>query len=200
MVVPNVPVGHGGIYPVLFARSRLSGVIFVLCHRCQMSNPTMQDTPDDTQVPTLNVPKRTRWQKRNETRRPPGTDHSLGFPGRQNDTDLISNSTQSEVITFDIPLIFQEPGRSSVFTLEPIVEPHQSNSEGSNPQGSQTPVFGTPRQIPQSDFSADPWHDTEQPDINVASRTYMSRIPQFDYGAVLWQSIIDGQDPWAEEP
>ena len=104
------------------------------------------------------------------------------------------------MIFFDTPLISQEPGNSSGSTLEPTLEPSTSNPEVSNSQGSQTPVFGTPRQAPQNDFNEDPWQDTEQPAVHVPLRTHRSRTPQFDYGALLWQSIFDGQDPWAEEP
>ena len=90
-----------------------------------------------------------------------------------------------------------EPGRSSGSTLEPIVEPPQSNSEVSDPPGSQTSVFGTQQ---QSDFFDAPSQDSQQSATPAAPMSYISRTPTFDYQAALWQSIIDGQDLWAEEP
>ena len=102
------------------------------------------------------------------------------------------------MIFFQTPLISQEPGRSGSSALEPILESSSPAPEASNLQGSQTPVFGTPSQAPDYNFNEDPWQDTEQPNAHVPSETYRSRIRQFDYGAMLWQAIYEGQDPWSE--
>ena len=69
-----------------------------------------------------------------EEKRPQGSDHS--------------NSTQSEIILFETPLVSCEQprnsGQASSSWLEPILE--SSTTVTPEVQGSQTPVFGVPTQ------------------------------------------------------
>ena len=121
---------------------------------------TMPEIQEST-APVSPVPKRNRWQR---NRRPPGLDHSHGFSRVERDTDVVSNSTQSEVILFETPLIFlQEPRNSGQATssgLEPILESNTTVSP--DPQGSQTPVFEAPTQGFQKQFEDDPWQVSEE--------------------------------------
>ena len=143
------------------------------------------------------APKRNAWQR---PRRPPGQNHSHGFPRVQRDTDVASNSTQSEVILFETPLIsFEEPrnsGQSTSTGLEPILE--SSTTAPPDPQGSQTPVFG----ISTQGFEDDPWQVSEEYTATVPNHTprgtQRPQSLQFDYGAIIWRSIYEGGDPWSE--
>ena len=143
-----------------------------------------------THPPVSPVPKRNRWQR---TRRPPGLDHSHGFLRVQRDTDVVLNSTQSEVILFETPLISFEQsrnsGQASSSGLEPILE--SSTTASPELQGSQTPVFGAPTQGFQNQFEDDPWQVSEEYTAPVPNHiprmTHRHQSLQFDCGAILWR-------------
>ena len=159
--------------------------------------PELQEpNPERTITPALSLPtpKRNRWKR---SQRPPGQDHSLGFPRVQRASDTESTSTQSEVILFQSPIIsFEEPrnlGQPSNTGLEPIAE--SSTTEQPDPQGSQTPVFGN------STYEDDPWLASEDNTAyapNTAHRVQSNQTVPFDYGALIWGSIREGNDPWSE--
>ena len=162
-------------------------------------NPPVLDAPVEMHSsPTPDAPRRNRWQ-RQRTGRPIGSDHSLGFPRVEKDSEVVSASSQSETIVFDTPLIDPGPVRSPV--LAPIQESAQSNPPNSESQGSQTPVFGRTAPGLQTLFD-DPWQDDEPitaPTPNLTPRgNYRREDSQFNYGAMLWQAIYEGNDPWAE--
>ena len=161
--------------------------------------PPQESTAEiSTESPPVSlVPKRNRWQR---TRRPPGLD----LPRVQRDADAVTNSTQSEEILFETPLISCEQsrnsGQASSSGLEPILE--SSSTVPPEMQGSQTPVFGAPTQGFQNQFEDDPWQVSEEytaPMVNHTPRgTHRHQSVQFDYGAMLWRSLYEGGDPWNE--
>ena len=114
-----------------------------------------------------------------EEKRPQGSDHS--------------NSTQSEIILFETPLVSCEQprnsGQASSSWLEPILE--SSTTASPELQGSQTPVFGAPTQGFQNQFEDDPWQVSEEYTAPVPNHiprmTHRHQSLQFDCGAILWR-------------
>ena len=146
---------------------------------------------------SLPTPKRNRWKR---SQRPPGQDHSLGFPRAQRASDNESTSTQSEVILFQSPIMSVEEsgslGQSSSTVLPPISESRATGQ--STPQGSQTPVFGT------LITEEDPWltsDDQVHTDLNQHNprREQSNQTVPFNYGALIWRCLREGDDPWKED-
>ena len=146
---------------------------------------------------SLPTPRCNGWKR---SQRPPGQDHSLGFPRAQRASDNESTSTQSEVILFQSPIMnFEKPGplgQSSSTALPPISESRTTEQPG--PQGSQTPVFGT------SINEDDPWLTSDNPiqselNENAPRRVQSNQQVPFDYGALIWKCFREGDDPWNEE-
>ena len=82
---------------------------------------------------------------------------------------------------------------SSSSTLPPISESRVTGN--SPPHGSSTPVFGTYVK------EEDPWLTSEDPvpeDMNVNNprRVQSNRTAVFDYGALIWRCLREGDDPW----
>ena len=143
---------------------------------------------------SLPTPKRNRWK---HSQRPPG---QLGFPRAQRASDNESTSTQLEVILFQSPIMnFEQPGplgQSSKTVLPPIAE--SRTTEQPEPQGSQTPVFGT------STNEDDPWLTSEdnihtELNQNTPRRVQSNQTVPFDYGALIWRCLREGDDPWKED-
>ena len=158
-----------------------------------MSEP-QEPNPERTTNPKLRLPCN-RW---NRSQRPPGQDHSLGFPGAQRASDNESSSTQSEIIVFQSPIIAVEEPRNSGLPsstgLESIDE--SSTTEQPEPQGSQTPVFGT------STCEDDPWlasPDNGADAPNTPPMVQRNQKAPFNYGALIWSSLREGNDPWNED-
>ena len=148
-------------------------------------------------VESTHPPKCNRWKR---SQRPRGKDHSLGFPRAQRASDNESTSTQSEVILFQSPIMnFERPvpsGQSSNTVLPPITESRDTEQPG--PQGSQTPVFGT------STNEDDPWLTSDNPiqsevNENTPRRVQRNQQVPFDYGALIWKCLREGDDPWNED-
>ena len=166
-------------------------------HITELPAPTIEDSfLTVVQEPT---PRRNRWQRSRCSQRPPGQDHSLGFPAVERGGD--GESSSSEVILFKSPIIDVEShsgtmAPSSSSALPPISELKASGSY--SPKGASTPVFGTYAE------EEDPWATSEETvpgDINVNNpRTAQSsRTDVFDYGAHIWRCLREGEDPWYTE-
>ena len=136
------------------------------------------------------IPKRNRWQRPKCSQRPPGKDHSLGFPTVERSCD--SESSASEVILFQTPIINVESqsgtiASSSSSVLPPISELRASGN--STPKGPSTPVFGSYA------YEEDPWSTSEEP-VPEDPRRVQSNRTAFDYGAQIWRCLREGDDPW----
>ena len=164
-------------------------------------------------APDQSAPKRNRWHKRNgngtnrETK-PPGADHSLGFPQSKR-CQSETGSSQSEVIMFSTPIISPD-GVGSV--LPSIEEPHPVNFVGSDgPHFHETehdprdvndhdPTPGDSSHPISSVQYDDPWQDEEDVSVPILPNQGFPHIQPFNFRQSLFQSIIDGTDPWAEQP
>ena len=168
------------------------------------SNHTTELPTPTREVPLLSavqesLPRRNRWQRSRCSQRPPGKDHSLGFPVVERGGD--GESSSSEVILFRSPIIDVESqsgtmAPSSSSALPPISELKASGSY--SPKEASTPVFGTYAE------EEDPWATSEETvpvDVNVNnSRTAQSsRTDVFNYGAHIWRCLREGEDPWYTE-
>ena len=160
-----------------------------------------------SELPTLNIntvspavqehlPRRNRWQRSRCSQRPPGKDHSLGFPLIERVGD--GESSSSEVILFRTPIIDVESqsgtmAPSSSSALPAISELKVSGSYP--PKETSTPKFGTNAE------TEDPWaanDETVPVDVspNNPSTAQSSRAASFNYGALLWKCLREGEGPW----
>ena len=107
-------------------------------------------------------------------------------------------SSSSEVILFQTPIIDVEsqPGTmapSSSSALPPISELKVSGSYPS--KEASTPKFGTYAE------TEDPWATNEETvpvdvNSNISSTAQSSRADVFNYGALIWRCLREGEDPW----
>ena len=173
-----------------------------LASGCESNSITELPTPKtNTESPDVqeSLPRRNRWQRSRCSQRPPGKDHSLGFPLTERGGD--GESSSSEVILFQSPVIDVESQSgtmdpSSSSALPPISELKASGSY--SPKEASTPVFGTYAE------EEDPWATSEETvpvDVNVnnSSTAQSSRTDVFNYGAVIWRCLREGEDPWYTE-
>ena len=156
---------------------------------------------DDTYLPVVHEPntRRNRWQRSRCSQRPPGKDHSLGFPTVERGGD--GESSSSEVILFQSPIIDVDPqfgsmAPSSSSALPSISELKETGNP--SPKGASTPMFGTKAE------EEDPWAAQEEPvpgDMNVNNLrpTQSSRTDTLDYRAQIWRCLRAGEDPWYTE-
>ena len=145
------------------------------------------------------LPRRNRWQRSRCSQRPPGKDHSLGFPLMERGGD--GESSSSEVILFRTPIIDVEPqsgtmAPSSSSALPAISELKVSGSY--SPKETSTPKFGTNAAM------EDPWatnDETVPVDVspNNPGTAQSSRATSFNYGELLWKCLREGDDPWYTE-
>ena len=141
-------------------------------------------------------PRRNRWQRSRCSQRPPGRDHSLGFPVVERGGD--GESSSSEVILFQAPIIDVESqsdimAPSSSSALPPISEMEVPGSYP--PKETSTLQFGTYVEM------EDPWatkNETIPVDFNFnnAGTAQSSRPATFNYGAAIWKCLHEGDDPW----
>ena len=109
-------------------------------------------------------------------------------------------SESSKIILLQSPIIGCVENRnlaqSSNIGLEPISE--SGDMVPPDTQDSQANVHRTPT------YDEDPWLVPEE---NTTYPTYTPHTPRrvqsyqaakFDYGALMWRSIIEGGDPWNE--
>ena len=158
----------------------------------QTSNPELSFSIDDQGT----LPRRNRWQRSRCSQRPPGKDHSLGFPTVERGGD--GESSSSEVILFWTPLIEVESqsgtmAPSSSSALPPISELEVSGSYP--PKETSTPKFGTYVE------TENPWATKEEAipvdfNFNNVSTAQSSRADTFNYGAAVWRCLREGDDPW----
>ena len=161
----------------------------------QTSNNEISFSNDDQGIP----PRRNRWQRSRCSQRPPGKDHSLGFPVVEIGGD--GESSSSEVILFRTPLIDVESqsdtmAPSSSSALPPISELEVPGS--SPPKETSTPKFGTYVE------TEDPWATKDEAipvdfNSNNVSTAQSSRAHIFNYGAAIWKCLREGDDPWYTE-
>ena len=158
----------------------------------QTSNNEISFSNDDQGIP----PRRNRWQRSRCSQRPPGKDHSLGFPVVERGGD--GESSSSEVILFRTPLIDVESqsdtmAPSSSSALPPISELEVPGSYP--PKATSTPKFGTYVE------TEDPWATNDEAipvdfSSNNVSTAQSSRADIFNYGAAIWKCLREGDDPW----
>ena len=166
-------------------------------HRTELPTPTIE-VPFSAAVQE-SIPRRNRWQRSRCSQRPPGQDHSLGFPVVERGGD--GESSSSEVILFRSPIIDVESqsgtmAPSSSSALPPISELKVSGSY--SPKEASTPKFGTYAE------AEDPWATTEETvpvdvNLNNSSTAQSSRTDVFNYGALIWRCLREGEDPWYTE-
>ena len=130
-----------------------------------------------------NTPQRVnRW---NRSKRPPGIDHSLGFPLR-NPTKCFEESSnrseRSEIVLFDSPLISSEKLKD-VPDLD-------------SPAGRLSVVH-------VQEQEEDVWNQPEHKSNNEQAETgdqYKKQLDPYHYVRSLnWNSLMTGDDPWAEK-
>ena len=164
-------------------------------------------------APAQFAPKLNRWHKRNRNgtnreTKPLGADHSLGFPQPKR-CQSETGSSQSEVIMFRTPIISPD-GVGPVFPS--IEEPYPVNFVG--PDGPH--FFETehdPRDVNDHDLIPgdsshpissvqydDPWQDEEDVSVPILPNQSLPNIQPVNFRQSLFQSIVDGMDPWTEEP
>ena len=170
-------------------------------HRLHDMSEPSAPTIDDPYLSVVHepTPRRNRWQRSRCSQRPPGKDHSLGFPTVERGGD--GESSSSEVILFKSPIIDVEPqsgtmAPSSSSALPPISELKETGNP--SPKGASTPVFGTNAE------EEDPWATSEEPvpgdmNVNNSRPAQSSRTDVFDYGAQIWRCLRAGEDPWYTE-
>ena len=159
----------------------------------ESSTPKTNIEPSDVQE---SFPRRNRWHRSRCSQRPPGKDHSLGFPLRERGGD--GESSSSEVILFRTPIIEVEPPSGSMAPSSSSALPAISESmvSGSySPKESSTPKFGA-----NSDME-DPWStkdETVPVDVNPNNpgTAQSSRAIRIDYGELIWKCLREGDDPW----
>ena len=167
----------------------------------QESNPIMELPTPNIEVSFLSdvqesLPRRNWWQRSRCSQRPPGKDHSLGFPVVERGGD--GESSSSEVILFRSPIIDVESqsgtmAPSSSSALPPISELKVSGSYP--PKEASTPKLGTYAE------TEDPWatnDETVPVDVNSnnSNTAQSSRADVFNYGALIWKCLREGEDPW----
>ena len=164
------------------------------------SNPNVELSTSNinTEPPGVqeSLPRRNRWHRSRCSQRPPGKDHSLGFPLRERGGD--GESSSSEVILFRTPIIEVEPQNgptapSSSSVLPAISELQVSGSY--SPKETSTPKFGSNTEM------EDPWSIKEETAPvntipNNSGTAQSSRAISFDYGALVWKCLREGDDPW----
>ena len=159
----------------------------------ELSTPKTNTEPPDVQE---SLPRRNRWQRSRCSQRPPGKDHSLGFPLRERGGD--GESSSSEVILFRTPIIEVEPqsgsmAPSSSSALPAISELQVSGSY--SPKETSTPKFGANTEM------EDPWSTKDETaPVNVSPNNsgtaQSSSAISLDYGALIWKCLREGDDPW----
>ena len=167
-----------------------------------------QESKSNIELPTFNTgvffstadpghpPRRNRWQRSRCSQRPPGRDHSLGFPVIERGGD--GESSSSEMILFQTPIIDVESqsgtmAPSSSSALPPISEMEVPGSYP--PKETSTPKFGTYVK------TEDPWATKDEAipvdfNSNNVSTAQSSRADIFNYGAAIWKCLREGDDPW----
>ena len=158
----------------------------------QTSNNEISFSNDDQGIP----PRRNRWQRSRCSQRPPGKDHSFGFPLMERGGD--GESSSSEVILFRTPIMDVESqsgsmAPSSSSALPAISELKVSGSY--SPKETSTPKFGTKAEM------EDPWatnDETVPVDVhpNNLGTAQSSRATSFKYGELIWKCLREGDDPW----
>ena len=110
---------------------------------------------------------------------------------------------------FSTPIISPD-GVGSV--LPSIEEPHPVNFGGSDgphfheieydPRdvNDHDPIPGDSSHPISSVQYDDPWQDEEDVSVPIQPNQGFPRIQPFNFRQSLFQSIVDGMDPWAEEP
>ena len=140
----------------------------------ELSTPKTNTEPPDVQE---SLPRRNRWHRSRCSQRPPGKDHSLGFPLRERGGD--GESSSSEVILFRTPII----------EVEPQFESMAPSSSSALPAISELQVSDTEME--------DPWATKEENvNLNKSGTAQSSRAISFDYGALIWKCLRAGDDPW----
>ena len=173
----------------------------ILDNRLQnMSEPTAPII-EDTSISMVHapIPKRNRWQRSRCSQRPPGKDHSLGFPIVERGGD--GESSSSEVILFRSPIIDVESQSGTMAPSSSSALPQISELKATgnySPKGASTPVFGT------NAAEEDPWATSEEPvpwdmNVNNSHPVQSNRTAAFDYGAQIWRCLRAGEDPWYTE-
>ena len=170
-----------------------------LASGCESNSNAELPTPKtNTESPDVqeSLPRRNRWQRSRCSQRPPGKDHSLGFPLMERGGD--GESSSSEVILFRTPIIDVEPksgsmAPSSSSALPAISELKVSGSY--SPKETSTPKFGTNAEM------EDPWStndETAPVDVspNNPGTAQRSRATSFNYGELIWKCLREGDDPW----
>ena len=159
----------------------------------ELPTPKTNTEPPDVQE---SLPRRNRWHRSRCSQRPPGKDHSLGFPLRERGGD--GESSSSEVILFRTPIIEVEPqsgsmAPSSSSALPAISELQVSGSY--SPKETSTPKFGANTEM------EDPWSTKDETaPVNVSPNNsgtaQSSSAISLDYGALIWKCLREGDDPW----
>ena len=170
-----------------------------LASGCESNSNAELPTPKtNTESPDVqeSLPRRNRWQRSRCSQRPPGKDHSLGFPLLERGGD--GESSSSEVILFRTPIIEVESqsgsmAPSSSSALPAISELKVSGSY--SPKETSTPKFGTNAEM------EDPWatnDETVPVDVrpNNPGTAQSSRATSFKYGELIWKCLREGDDPW----